>query len=610
MKKIIKIILFLILTISPTGVLASENNINCNNRFATIINPVRGRNLWLDKSLKPIDQQYKLIRSHNLSATWLLQYDVLSDKELSEFIKGFNSNQEKGMFLEVSQNLADQAKVIYPYNTAWFKPQAVFLSGYSQSERRRLIDAMFNGFKEHFGIYPKSVGAWWIDSYSLNYLKERYNITSAMIVADQTTTDSYGVWGQWWGVPYYPSKANVLVPAKSANDMTNLVILQWAQRDPLLAYGDGPAISNYSLQANDYIRQGKNIEYFKDISSAYLDCSNPVGQITVGLETGIESVGYIKEYANQMDYLQKPPIKTVTMEEFAQNFSGIIPENPKNMELKYKDSIWNLSLNGRENQKLKDKVDYSEVAFKDYFLPDKAEFLDRKLPLKNTSNQNFWFIFLSVLILLGVFSFYRKEMKIYLTSILLSLAAFGLLFKSFFLYGWEIYFGPVVKYLYVVQIFALIVSYFTVWHLFKKMKKNYNHLLYLLPLSYFLDPIMESLRYSQISGMHYFGISLNALNFFGIALSKNKIEFLNKDLPSYQAAALLRLNPERFYDNYILYFLGLPVIHILVSLFMIYILKKLPKKLKSTLIIGFVLLFLMHLLGLLNSDPRMVLPST
>jgi hypothetical protein len=94
---------------------------------------------------------------------------------LTGTIKDFNEGQELGLFLEVSPKLATDARVIYPNQRPWSDPSVIFLSGYKQSERKRLIDKLFGAFKEKHGYYPKAVGAWWIDSYSLNYLKEEYN---------------------------------------------------------------------------------------------------------------------------------------------------------------------------------------------------------------------------------------------------------------------------------------------------------------------------------------------------------------------------------------------------------------------------------------------------
>src|SRR5207253_5850395 len=55
------------------------------------------------------------------------------------YVKSFDKLQEIGVFLEVSEKLANDSRVYYPALTPWFKPNAVFLSGYSQSDRKKIV---------------------------------------------------------------------------------------------------------------------------------------------------------------------------------------------------------------------------------------------------------------------------------------------------------------------------------------------------------------------------------------------------------------------------------------------------------------------------------------
>ena len=344
MKKIFIVITFVLFSflLLPKTVLA--DSISCPNRYLTLIYPVRDRSLWSDKSLNPIIQQYTDVKKYSFAATWLLQYDTFNDQDLTNEIKSFDSKQEKGVFLEVSKKLAADANVIYPEGVRWSDPGAVFLSAYSQSDRIRLIDQIFSKYKTVYGVYPKSVGAWWIDSYSLNYMVKKYGVKSVLICADQKVTDSYGIWGQWWGFPYKPSKANILVPASKTNNMENTVVLQWAQRDPILAYGGVGQFSRYSLQANDYVVVGKDINYFKQLTSQYLDCKNSLGQITVGLETGMESLREPVEYERQLDYLSTiSSLNIVTMRDFAANYSKVYKINPDNIFFGTENAEWKMT---------------------------------------------------------------------------------------------------------------------------------------------------------------------------------------------------------------------------------------------------------------------------
>lgn len=610
MKKYLYLLCLLIL-IFVLPKITHAINISCNNRYVTLINPVRGRDLWIDKSLEPIKTQYNLIKQNDFSATWLLQYDALVDKNLISEVNKFDTNQENGILLEISPALADKARVIYPHSVVWYNPKVVFLSGYTQSERRRLIDKLFEKFKEVFDYYPKSVGAWWIDSYSLSYLKDKYGIEAAMIVADQKTTDNYGVWGQWWGMPYYPSKSNILIPASNLKNKQNIVILQWAQRDPLQAFGEGPKFSNYSLQANDYIRQGKDTGYFNKLVDVYLDCQNPLGQITVGLETGIESIQYLSEYSNQLKALkERKNLKAVTMSNFAKEFSYTYPAFPNNLKITYQDSNWDLTTSERSNKLLGDFVSYNQtVSFADYFVKDKSDFLDRRL--RNSYNQvnTIWFPwYLIMSLILFVFSIRKRLLKIWFISTLFALVCFGLILRSFYQYGLKVLYGPNLPYLEFFQTFLVLISFLLVWIIDKetrnrKVKVN----LWILCLIFGIDPIIKAFRMSLFSGKYYIGFAIDSLKFIGISFSEPfNIEFINRDFPSYISTALLRFDFNKIWDNLYLTLLVYPLLHIILALPLGYLLMKLPKNIRHVILVICIILFSLHLKSIFNADPRLV----
>lgn len=606
-------ILMLLVFLFPKDIMAQENVTSCSNRYVTLVNPVRGKALWIDKTINTLKNQYELAKQYNVPATWLLQFDVLGDKDLLGEIGKFNAVQELGVFLEVSPLLAEQARVIYPHSVTWYSPKAVFLSGYSQSDRRRLIDKLFTQFKLKFGFYPKSVGAWWIDSFSLNYLKEKYDIKAAMIVADQKTTDNYGVWGQWWGVPYYPAKANVLVPASSLDNKLNVVVTQWAQRDPLLSVGDGPKYSNYSLQANDYIRQRKDTSYFDQLSKIYLDCQNPVGQITVGLETGIESVGYLNEYKNQLGSLQKnKSLRFVTMSEFADRFGAAFADFPIKSTITKQDSVWNMTSQERFNAKLGEKIIYNQmIAFPDFFIKDESKFLDRRLPFQNEQKSVNWFPwFLIVSLGLLVFAISKKIIKVWLISVLFAVVAFGLIFRSYYQMGWKVYLGPQLPYLDIFQIALILVSFGLIWLVNKSSITRKGLLnLWLLPFTFGMDFIVQAIRVSSISGRYYLGFAPDALRFIGVSIKPfTGINFINQDFPSYISAAFLRVNFENLWSNSVKALLLYPLLHIFLAVIFSLILVRLPRKIQTVALVVLLLLFLLQVNNIFSADPRQVSP--
>lgn len=384
-------------------------------KVATLINPVRGRELWQDKSLKPIRDQYRVIRENDFGATWLLQDEVTDDSELIAEIKNFNKKQELGVFLEVTRKLALKARVYFDEERPSYDPGVIFLSGYDREERIKIIDKIMDDFKTTFGYFPKSAGAWWIDSYSLNYLERKYGIRAALIVADQKTTDNYGVWGQWWGYPYYPDKSNILAPGDS-----KVLIIQWALRDLTAAYfGEGPEVSNHSLQANDYISLGLDTGYFKKLAGIYFDQRNKLGQITVGLETGMESVPFQKEYEKQLAWIKKEEITDLTMSQVADKYQQTYGKNPNEIWI----GNWRLTPNFRENKTLNERTDYLKgKVFNDYFQKDTAKFLNRIYQPDNLVKKRWVNVELLIKISLIIFGFMVgiKYKKIKLLMILMA----------------------------------------------------------------------------------------------------------------------------------------------------------------------------------------------
>lgn len=605
-RKIIPIILVVFFSHFFINLSYAANQQSCDKRYLTLVNPIRSRELWFDKSLNPLKDQYSLINKNEFSGTWLIQYDVLNDQELVSEIKKFNPNQETGVFLEVSPEYAEKSRVIYPYDAPWFSPKAVFLSAYSPSERKRLIDRLFNDFKSEFGFYPKSVGAWWIDSYSLQYMKEKYQITSAMIVADQKTTDNYGIWGQWWGVAYYPSKNNVLVPASIPTNKLDLVIVQWAQRDLIKAYGEGYLYSNYSLQANDYIRLGENTDHFDRLVNTYLNCINRIGQITVGLETGIESVGYIDEYAKQLESLKsRQYLNSVTLSEFADKFKATYPNLIDRIYLGEGNEKWGFTVEQRSNDFLRDKIIYnSDVAFSDYFIADKSEFLDRRLPIgkEKTTYFPFWII---VLTLGSGLAFKQNRLVNWLYYLVFVFGSYGLLWRSYESLGWKVFYGPFLPALILYQTCLAILAVL-IFIFINRVIKNIQFWKF-LPLTLGLIFVLTSLRYTHISDYYYLGISPDDLKFLGLKFDfDTNIHLVNIDLPSYQAAALIHLSHNKIWENPLIGFVVFPLIQIVLAFVLYKLSHKLPNKLVKFIILILIVLTALYFIGIFSLDPRKV----
>lgn len=301
-----------------------------NEKIITVVSLVRGNNNWVNKNVNWLQKQANAIVSQDLHSTWLLDFDALEDEEIINDLMILPERQEKGLLLEITPSLADQLNLPYDYLASAHEPQNVFLSGYSIDQRKIIIDHLFSVFNQKFSTWAKSVGAWFIDSWSLQYMRDTYQIEAALLVAEQYATDHHTIRGHVWQSPYYPSLRHSLIPAIQ-KDMIDIVVVQWAAREPLRGYGFHSKYSNFSVQANDYTKHGLDDDYFNKLLSAYLD--NPhqeFNQLTVGIEVGQEGANYFLEFTKLLDKIDKrTDVTSSTMVEFAGQYKNRFSVNPE-----------------------------------------------------------------------------------------------------------------------------------------------------------------------------------------------------------------------------------------------------------------------------------------
>lgn len=349
MKKLLLLAIFFISIILPPSTFAQ------GNAFVSIVNPIRGDDFWELKNQtaeNAVEGQIAILKKFNLSATWLIRPDALNKQSITGILKE-RPLDEKGLFLEITPGWTNPAGVEYRKSVSWHVAGSAFLTGYEINEREKLIDAAFEKFKQIFGYYPVSVGAWWIDAYSLGYMQKKYGIMAALIVADQYSTDNYQIWGQYFGTPYYPSKSNALRPAQNQESKLDVVVTQWASRDPVNSFGNGVFESTFSLQANDYIDyHNLDIKYFLKLLDIYSKQQyNKFSHLVVGLENSYEWVKYSNEYQNQIETLaQKLKLKNlsiISMKDFAIWYRSGFPEvSPAQLVVSddplgtYKKAVW------------------------------------------------------------------------------------------------------------------------------------------------------------------------------------------------------------------------------------------------------------------------------
>ena len=202
------------------------------------------RNLEVEKKL--IDttrQQLDLVNELGVEATFLLQYDVICNDKFVNIIKErAGNNIELGFWYEVVEPLTTACGMKYESERGWkwdwfVKPG--FSMSYSISDRELLINEAMRKFREVFGYYPRTVGSWAIDTHTVNYLNDNYDIDAICFCRDQINTDAYTFVGGYFNQAYYPSRNNMFTPAQTDNLQVNTPVFRLLGSDPIHNYDYG-----------------------------------------------------------------------------------------------------------------------------------------------------------------------------------------------------------------------------------------------------------------------------------------------------------------------------------------------------------------------------------
>ena len=178
------------------------------------------------------------ISKYNFPATWLLQYNALRDEKFQKILSKRPENHELGIWFELDKNLAEEAGIKWCGCFDWdWHANVGFSIGYTQRERKILVDTFMKKFKQVYGFYPSSVGSWLIDAYIIKYFYDKYGIVSSCICKDQWCTDGYTLWGGYYSQAYYPSKKNAFMPAQNMENQIPVPVFRMLGADPIYQYG-------------------------------------------------------------------------------------------------------------------------------------------------------------------------------------------------------------------------------------------------------------------------------------------------------------------------------------------------------------------------------------
>lgn len=132
---------------------------------------------------------------------------------------------------------------------------------FDEETKREIIDDCFGLFYEKFGFYPESTGSYFLDAYSINYIKEKYpSVKCAVAACWEEGPKAYHTCNNSWYTfldggpwnPWIPSKQNSHCPAKDEADDSGIVAIPHLSRD-LLACFDGNG-SNFGTHPQNVLR--------------------------------------------------------------------------------------------------------------------------------------------------------------------------------------------------------------------------------------------------------------------------------------------------------------------------------------------------------------------
>jgi len=208
--------------------------------FIRLLEP-RDAKITQDVLFQTVEEQLRSMRRHKLGGTFLLQYDALMDPRYQNLLKELPVDSfEIGAWWEIPQPLVEKAGLVWRGRYPWdWYANVGFSTGYNPEEREKLIDVYMSDFREIFGYYPKSVGSWFIDIHSLNYMYEKYHIVASCNCKDQSGTDGYTLWGGYWNQAYYPGRINSYMPAQNEENQLPVPIFRMLGSDPIRQYDSG-----------------------------------------------------------------------------------------------------------------------------------------------------------------------------------------------------------------------------------------------------------------------------------------------------------------------------------------------------------------------------------
>jgi hypothetical protein len=218
-------------------------------RIVNIYNFIRNSDYRLSNSqdllYEATSRQMEMLKEAGLPATWAVQYDALINPRYQRLLKEeIGKGDEVGGWWELPEALVRRAGIAWRGKHEWDSQANVgFSPGYTPVERKKLVDVYMAEFRRVFGVYPRTVGSWYIDEVTLAYMGEKYGVIASCNCKDQIGTDGYTLWGGYWSGAYYPSRVNAYMPAQTRAGQIDVPIFRMLGSDPIYQYGTAERIT-------------------------------------------------------------------------------------------------------------------------------------------------------------------------------------------------------------------------------------------------------------------------------------------------------------------------------------------------------------------------------
>lgn len=207
-----------------------------------------------DESLNIFLFQQKAAHDNGLKTTIQITYASLFSEEICAIAKEHHRMYGDEIALSLLGLPCKQFREKY-------KTEDFCIWMFDDKTKAEIIDDCFALFYEKFGFYPESTGSYFLDAFSINYIKSKYpSVKCAVATCWEEGPKAYHTCNNSWYTfmdggpwnPWIPSKVNSHCPASSKEDDSGIVAIPHLSRD-LLACFDGNG-SNFGTHPQNVLR--------------------------------------------------------------------------------------------------------------------------------------------------------------------------------------------------------------------------------------------------------------------------------------------------------------------------------------------------------------------